>query len=29
MEHRPLYSAMRKYGSEHFFIEKIEEVPLD
>lgn len=29
MEHRPLYSAMRKYGTDHFFIEKIEEVPLE
>ena len=29
MEHRPLYSAMRKYGIDHFFIEKIEEVPIE
>ena len=29
MEHRPLYSAMRKYGVNHFFIEKIEEVPIE
>ena len=29
MEHRPLYSAMRKYGLDHFSIEKIEEVPLE
>ena len=28
-EHRPLYSAMRKYGVNHFFIEKIEEVPIE
>ena len=27
--HRPLYSAIRKYGIEHFFIEQIEEVQTD
>lgn len=27
-EHRPLYSAMRKYGEDKFYIELIEEVPL-
>lgn len=28
-EHRPLYSAMQKYGEEHFSIELLEEVPID
>lgn len=28
-EKRPLYSAMRKYGFEHFHIEQLEEVSLD
>lgn len=28
-EKRPLYSAMRKYGFEHFHIEQLEEVPLN
>ena len=27
-EHRPLYSAMKKYGIEHFHIEIIEECPI-
>ena len=28
-EKRPLYSAMRKYGIDNFFIEKIEECSID
>ena len=28
-QHRPLYSAMRKYGLEHFSISQIEEVDTD
>lgn len=28
-EKRPLYSAMRKYGVEHFKVEQLEEVPLE
>ena len=28
-EKRPLYNAMNKYGTEHFFIEVIEECPLE
>ena len=24
-EHRPLYSAMRKYGTQHFYVEQVEE----
>lgn len=28
-EQRPLYNAMNKYGSEHFYIELIEECPLE
>ena len=28
-DHRPLYSAIQKYGIEHFQIEEIEEVPND
>ena len=27
-EHRPLYTAMKKYGTEHFYIEEIEKVDI-
>lgn len=27
-EHRPLYTAMKKYGAEHFYIEEIEKVDI-